>query len=325
VSDDLSLFDSKFGSPASLDVELDPHLWHSTSGDAELDEVAAWFRQAGDLREKLGSALRQSIDEVLDGQRTGRFDIDQVEKTEKTYLGTKVEIVIRSAFELPRGRRMDYTVAGHDVDSKFSIHGSWSIPTEAVGHLCLLTSANDRKGTFDAGLIRITPDILNAGRNKDKKTTIAAAAKGRIVWLARQAPLPGNLLLSLPPALIENIMGPRSGQERVNRLLRGVQGRVIERNTAVTVARQADGLRRCREARQRLAGDGIVVLGHQKQCPAVARSLGLPVPVKGTFLSVRLARVEAEEVDRPTVVLPEGSYAVARAEEPSTCAPTIQY
>jgi hypothetical protein len=320
VSDDLSLFDAK----SSLDVELDPRPVHAGSEDVELDEVAAWFRRNADLRERFGSILRQSIDEVLDGQRTGRYDIDLAEKTEKTYLGTKVEIVVRAAFELPRGKRMDYTVAGHEVDSKFSMRGSWSIPTEAMGHLCLLTSANDRKGTFDAGLIRITPDVLNVGRNQDKKTTITAAARDRIVWLARQAPLPGNLLLSLSHTLVETIMGPASGQERINRLLRNVQGKIIERNTAVTVARQTDGLKRCRDARRRLAGDGIVVLGHQNQSPEVARSLELPVPVKGTFLSVRLVRA-ANPAERPTITLPEGVYAVARSEEPLTPAPSIHY
>ncbi|RZQ61988.1 NaeI family type II restriction endonuclease [Amycolatopsis suaedae] len=321
MSEDLVLF----GPDSPVEVEVDATPAHTSTKDPALAEIVNWFRGHRDLKQQFGSILRQSIDEVLDGQRTGRYDIDLTEKTEKTYLGTKVEIVTRAAFQLPRGAQMDYAIAGHDVDSKFSLRGSWSIPTEAVGHLCLLTSANDHKGTFDVGLIRVTPEVLNKGRNKDQKTTITAAAKERVVWLARHARLPLNLLLSLPDNLVGTIVAPRSGQQRINQLLRNVQCQIIDRTTAMTVARQADGLKRCRDARPQLAPEGIVVLGHQNQSPLVARALGLPVPTKGTFLSVRLTTVDSAVPGRPTVTLPEGIYAVAKPDDPVTPAPTIRY
>jgi Restriction endonuclease NaeI len=321
VANDSTLFDLSLPDPADR-LEDEPPVGPAEPG---LAEVAAWFRKHGNVAGRFGAILRQSVDEVLDGQRTGRYDIDLAEKTEKTYLGTKVEIVIRATFELPRGAHMDYTVAGHEVDSKFSLRGSWSIPKEAMGHLCLLTSADDHKGLFDVGLIRIRPEILNEGRNQDQKTTITAAARDQILWLARRAPLPGNLLLSLPEGVVKTIMASSSGQQRVNQLLRRVQGQIIERNTAVTVARQADGLKRCRDARPQLAPEGIVVLGHQNQSSTVAQALGLPVPKKGTFLSVRLAPVDANAADRPTVALAEGIYAVARPGDPLAAAPTIHY
>ena len=46
-----------------------------------------------DVVATFGHAIRQSIDEVLDGPRTGRWGFEQLEKTEKTYVGTKLEIV----------------------------------------------------------------------------------------------------------------------------------------------------------------------------------------------------------------------------------------
>jgi hypothetical protein len=318
VPDDLALFDPNEASPANGASALQTQ-------DPELAEVAAWFRKHSDLTQRFGATLRQSIDEVLDGQRTGRYDIDTTEKTEKTYLGTKVEIVIRAAFDLPRGEKMDFAVAGHDVDSKFSLRGSWSIPTEAMGHICLLTSTHDRKSVFDVGLIRITPEILNRGRNQDQKTTITASAKERIVWLARRAPLPRNLLLSLEESDIEAIMAPSSGQDRINELLRRVQGRLIERTAAATVAKQTDPLKRCRDARLALAPDGIVVLGNRGECKTVARTLGLPVPPIGCFVSARLVPVDAATTDRPTLQRPEGVYAVAQPDEPSHPAPRIRY
>jgi hypothetical protein len=321
MADDLTLFPAG----TSNETRSKPTRPGPGTDDPALEEVVGWFLKQGDLQGKFGSILRQSIDEVLDGQRTGRYDIDLTEKTEKTYLGTKVEIVVRAAFDLPRGVRMDYVVAGHDVDSKFSMRGSWSIPTEAMGHICLLTSADDHKGLFDVGLVRITPEILNRGRNKDQKTTITAAAKKSIFWLAHRAPLPPNLLLALPDADVTSIMKPRSGQDRINELLRRVQGRLIDRTTAVTVAKQKDGLKRCRDARHDLAPEGVVVLGNRGECKVVAKKLGLPVPPLGSFVSTRLVPVPVETRRRPTLVRPTGFYAVALPHETAHPAPLIRY
>ncbi|MFN8151440.1 MAG: NaeI family type II restriction endonuclease [Solirubrobacterales bacterium] len=66
-----------------------------TSDDPALDSVVAWLREATapDPERLFGGVIRQSIDEVLDGPRTGRWGFEQLEKTEKTYVGTKIEIV----------------------------------------------------------------------------------------------------------------------------------------------------------------------------------------------------------------------------------------
>src|SRR6266567_2220772 len=122
-------------------------------GDPELAKVSAWFRGHSALEECFGQVLRQSFDEVLDGQRTGRFDVDELEKTEKTYIGTKVEIVCRAAFGIRKGApgRMDYLIEGIEVDAKFSLTEGWTIPQEAVGQLCLVMSADDRRSVFRVG------------------------------------------------------------------------------------------------------------------------------------------------------------------------------
>ncbi|WP_433418751.1 NaeI family type II restriction endonuclease [Microtetraspora malaysiensis] len=143
--------------------------------DRSLDAVESWFRAQSKMDERFGEVLRQSIDEVLDGQRTGRFDIyaSNVAKTERTYLGTKVEIVCQDEFQLERGQAMDYRIAGHQVDAKFSMSSQFgqAIPREAIGHLCLLMYAHDRRGRFSVGLVRAKEDILNTGANQDGKRT----------------------------------------------------------------------------------------------------------------------------------------------------------
>jgi hypothetical protein len=321
VTHDPALFDVQLGST----FHVEPAASASLTDDAGLRAVVTGFQRESRLEERFASVFRQSLDEVLDGQRTGRFDIKFLEKTEKTYLGTKVEIVTRAEFELPRGERMDYKIDEHDVDAKFSLSAAWSIPREAMGHLCLLMAADDRKSTFDVGVVRISADILNRGQNQDGKKTISKEGKAAIVWLFRGAALPPNLLLKLPPADTAAIMASRSGQQRINELLRRVQGTIIDRTTAVTVARQQDGMKRCRDARPVLAKDGIVVLGHQNDGPAIARALQLEVPKKGTFVSVRLVGVPGPSAERPAARIGDGYYAVALPGEPGEPAPAIRY
>jgi len=57
--------------------------------------------------------------------------LGETEKTEKTYLGTKIEILIRKFFKFPKGL-LDLHIEGHDVDIKNTVGGNWMIPTEAI-------------------------------------------------------------------------------------------------------------------------------------------------------------------------------------------------
>ncbi|MFE3443722.1 NaeI family type II restriction endonuclease [Nocardia sp. NPDC059180] len=300
-----------------------------SEADVGLQYVWDWFKAQRAMEARFGIALRQSIDEVLDGQRTGRYDINTLEKTEKTYLGTKVEIVVRAEFELERGasKEMDYKIDGYAVDSKFSLKGQWTIPREAIGHICLVMAADDHKGTFDVGLVRINPTILNSGRNQDGKATISRDGRENIKWLCQKAELPRNLLLALHGQNsfnVDAIMAKKSGQQRINELMRRVQGTIIDRNTAVTVARQHDGMKRCRDARNHLRGDGIVLLGHQNEGPKIASQLGLPRIEKGTYIAVRLAEVAAPTQERPAALIEGRYYAIAKPDDPHQPAPTIR-
>src|SRR5687767_8578366 len=71
--------------------------------------------------------VRQSLDEVVDGPRTGRWTIDQLSKTEKTYIGTKVEILIRAALGVAGGSHSDCLIDGIETDIKWSMHETWMI------------------------------------------------------------------------------------------------------------------------------------------------------------------------------------------------------
>lgn len=266
--------------------------------DLELDLVEQWFRSQKNLQERLISTIRQSLDEVIDGPRTGRFIYAQCEKTEKTYLGTKVEILLRSEFGLDHGEVMDYRVDGIEVDCKYTgSSGGWNIPREAVGHICLLVRANDTRGLVSAGLIRCTEEILNKGQNQDGKRTISAASREYIRWLCEDAPLPVNQLYLWSEDDIARIRTKPSGQQRLNELFRLKQGEIIERSTIATIAQAKDDpMKRVRAnggARTALQPEGIIILGHQKTHPSLCEQLGLPVPHKGQVVSVRVVRDRA--------------------------------
>ena len=75
--------------------------------------------------------LRDCIDDVIMTAKTGRRSYEELEKTEKTYIGTRVEIELRALLRLRKGR-LDTVILGHDVDIKHTMGSNWMIPTEAV-------------------------------------------------------------------------------------------------------------------------------------------------------------------------------------------------
>ncbi|WPO73554.1 NaeI family type II restriction endonuclease [Streptomyces sp. KN37] len=297
--------------------------------DIAIRDVLEWFRKQPNLEDRFGYVIRQSIDEVLDGQRTGRYNIDELEKTEKTYLGTKVEIVTRTEFNLGHGARMDYLAAGHELDSKFTIGGNWTIPHEANGHICLLVKANDHRSSYQVGLLRIRDEYLNLGRNRDGKRTPSAAGRAAIEWIIPSGRIPENTLLALPEserqAIFHASAGYRGsgngGQLRTNELFRRVQERPVNRNTVLTVASQDDGPKRVRDARKHLRPEGILILGHQNQHPHIARDLDLPVPGKGSWVSVRVTPADNTGSARKTTRIRGRDYMIWREGDPAPAAP----
>jgi len=228
--------------------------------DEALEAVINFFRGRADLVDVIGRALRQSFDEVIDGPRTGRYRIEELEKTEKTYIGTKVEIILRNELALSRGSVLDNLIAGHEVDTKFSLTGNWMIPREAVGQICLLVEGSDNAGIFSAGLLRMVPLVLTNGANQDGKKSVSAVGKASIHWLIRDEVLPPNFLLRLPDDVRSRIMSRSSGVQRVKELFVSVTDVIIPRTAIEQVARQKDPLKRARAMKAELVADGFKIL-----------------------------------------------------------------
>ncbi|UPG93898.1 NaeI family type II restriction endonuclease [Luteibacter aegosomatissinici] len=228
--------------------------------DPALEAVAGALSRVPNLEARLSSALRKAFDEVIDGPRTGRFRIEQLEKTEKTYIGTKVEIILRNELDLDRGRKLDNLIEGHEVDTKFSLSGGWMIPAEAIDELCIVVRGDDNSSTFSLGLVRASLDNLTAGKNRDGKASISALGKTRIRWLVRNGRIKPNILLRLDDEARHRILTAGSGVARVRELFLTVRGTIIPRQLLEQVAQQKDPMRRARQMKAELASRGLTVL-----------------------------------------------------------------
>jgi hypothetical protein len=298
----------------------------STAPDPELETVAQEIRRLDPNGSRTAQVLRDTIDQLYDGQRTGRYRWDQLFKTEKTHCGTLVEINLHREFKFQNGTMLDYRIAGAEVDCKYSqTVGGWMIPPEARGHLCLLLSAEDAPNPrWSMGLVRILDERLNVGSNRDAKSTLNSQGRTSIVWLFKDAPLPPNVLLQLDRATVDGIMSLSSGQKRINELFRVAQRKKIGRAVIATVAQQDDYMKRVRAnggARTTLQREGILILGQYGSHVAVAKALGIVTPGAGESVSVRVIPTSGPEVGVAEI---NGEFwRVANENDPLVDAPSL--
>lgn len=245
-----------------------------------------------------GQVLRDTFDQLYDGVRTQRYRWDQLYKTEKTHFGTLVEINLQREFKYADGVRLDYCIAGYDVDAKYSQSAlGWMLPPEAVDELCMVITANDQTSRFSVGVVRASEALLNSGQNRDAKRTLSVAGRAAIAWLYRDAELPPNVLLHMPEDDVSAVFSAGAGTARVSELFRRTVGRIVGRAAVATVAAQLDVTRRVRGgqsgSRDPLAREGIVILGGAYDWQrAAAAALGLPVPRRTEYVAGYVAPAE---------------------------------
>ncbi|MET7850502.1 NaeI family type II restriction endonuclease [Streptomyces avermitilis] len=301
---------------------------HAAAGlDPELDKVCEHIKALDPTGRRFARVLRDTIDQLLNGEVTGRYDWKTLFKTEKTHAGTLVEINLQREFRFADGAAMDYQIAGVDVDCKYSQQfGGWMIPPEAVGHLCLLAWADDYKSLWSIGLVRIRNEWLNTGNNRDLKLTIKADHRDKIQWMWRDEALPENVLLHMDPADRDAVYTASSGQRRLNELFRRAQKRRIGRNVVRTVAQQKDYMKRVRGnggSRSALRAEGILIMGDYASHREIAGQLGLPIPDEGEFVSARVAPSRPHHGDAPRVSLDGKQWVLAQPDDPVEPAPAL--
>jgi hypothetical protein len=267
----------------------------SRGEDPELWAVHDEFRRVSGAVDLIGEAIRDAFDQAYDGQNSGRWDYRQLNKTEKTHIGTLVQINIHRYLTLEDGRDLDYRVAGVEVDCKWSrMMGDWEIPEEMYlkngPQVALLIWGNDFTARWCAGLIRTHETNLRPkGLQRDRKRKLNSAALDKILWLEREGQLIPNQLLRASPAERRLVLGQRSGQACVDMLFKVLAGQLVTRSSVVTAAMQDDPMKRVRDARKNLRAKGYIILGHYAPHPDLAADLGLPRPALGSFVSAKLS------------------------------------
>ena len=227
--------------------------------EAELMRKAGGFDA---FRGQFPRLVRQAIDELIDTLRTGRLRWNELEKTEKTYVGTKIEIIVRNYFGLQRGI-LDLRLGERDVDVKYTFFSDLMIPPEVSGKPCILIASDEEEQTCFFGVFVARPEYLRSSVNRDEKTSISAAGRANIDWLLNGEPYPEGFWSGIGKAASAEIMNGGSGAERMRRLFRLVQDRPIHRDIIEAVGRQKDPMKRIRKnggARDQLALEGVVVL-----------------------------------------------------------------
>ncbi len=267
-------------------------LWPPASADPAIAVVRAQLVALDPDGSRMATVFRRTFDQLYDGQRTGRYKLDQLFKTEKTHFGTLIEINLQRELKLEDGAVLDFNVGGHEVDCKYSHGGGWMLPIESFDQIVLVTLADDKKSTWSAGLVRVTEQNRRASENRDRKTSLNHRGRDDIAWLFKEAQMPPNALLSLPEDEVDAIMSARSGQARVNELFRRATNRRLTRSIIATVAQQDDFMKRVREnggARTALRPEGYLILGGDyRNQRTTAEALGSVVPEPGELVSVKV-------------------------------------
>ncbi|MFC4516025.1 NaeI family type II restriction endonuclease [Streptomyces ehimensis] len=308
--------------------------------DKELEIVRDYLLKLDPTGSEFAAVLRKTIDQLLDGENTGRYDWKQLHKTEKTHAGTLVEINLQRRFNFADGKDMDYEIRGVDVDCKYSqTLGGWMIPPEAMGEICLVVWADDHESRWSAGLLRADRSKLTQSGsvtrkgNRDNKYRLNKSNLHLVTWLWENQPLKRNLLLHLHKTdskTLDAIYSHKSGQRRVNELFRLVQKEAVDRNVVRTLAQQHDYMARVRDdkdgtrARPALRKEGIIITGDSKSHRGVAHALGGPVPQRGEFVSFKVTPLENHHGDRPSVELDGRRWvAIEPSEEAKEPAPKL--
>lgn len=290
--------------------------------DPDRDEAVNALRAADPDGERAAEVFRNTFDQLYDGQHTGRYRWEQLFKTEKTHYGTLLEINLRREFDgvIDDGQLLDYRVLGHEIDCKFSqTMGGWMLPPECFGHLLLVATASDVGGTWSIGVVRASDVNRRTSQNRDGKTSLNAKGRGQIDWVHFEADLPPNVLLGIDQATVGRIFAPKSGQKRINELLRSVTNMRVGRNTIAAVAKQSDYMARVRDngngARTTLRAEGYLIPGGDYDAHrTVARQLGANLPGPGEVVSLRVAL--ADPGDSWTVQLDGQRWRLAADNEP---------
>jgi hypothetical protein len=228
---------------------------------------SALEKHSGGIEVLVGSfptLVREAIDFVLDPIRTARTSITDLDNVEKTFIGLKVEHLLRDFLDIPKGLR-DLEVDGMDVDIKNTVRDTWMIPPETYGkeEPCLVIASEEATHRCWLGII-IARDKYLSKPNRDKKRAVSSKGFENILWLVNGAPYQKSLWRGIDMARFRELRKLKGGKKRAVAFFKENPNKKFHRSVVQGLLfDQLDYMKRVRAnggARDVLRKEGIALL-----------------------------------------------------------------
>lgn len=236
---------------------------------AELQRIAAIIvERAGGyqrLQKNFPLLIREVIDSIIDPARTGRTHFNDLVNVEKTFIGLRLEHVLRDMIDVPSGLR-DLVIDGMDVDVKNTVRNTWTIPPETYRNEepCILIRSNEENLLCWLGVIFARDKYLTISTNRDGKRSISAYGKNHILWILDSLPYPSGHWENINTQRFRELREIQGGAKRASCFLRENLGKKIHRSVIQALLYdQMDYMKRIRGnggARDILNPEGIAIL-----------------------------------------------------------------
>lgn len=272
------------------------------------DKIVEQAGGATRLREDFPLAVREVIDSIVDPVRTGRTEFEELVNVEKTFIGLRLEHVLRDMIDAPSGLR-DLVIDGMDVDVKNTVRTTWTIPPETYRdeEPCILVRSNEAKLLCWLGVIFARDAYLTPGKNRDAKRSISAAGRKNVLWLLEAVPYPKTYWEGVDTERFRELRRTvKGGTKRAAAFFRDHVGVRVHRSVVRALLHdQHDYMKRLRGnggARDLLKVEGIALLTGTYDAPLLAQ-LGYGSVLPDEALAVRPTTVEQAALLRAAGVI----------------------
>lgn len=262
----------------------------------ELDEIRGSLlqraRENADLAIDFPALVREALDYVLDPVRTARTTLSELDNVEKTFIGLKVEHLLRDYLNVPKGVR-DLRIGDRNVDVKNTVGSTWMIPKETYSEAgaCLLIRIDELTSRCWLGLLKARSEYLSAP-NRDSKRAVSASGRTSILWIVDGADYPASRWSGLDMERFRDLRGRFSGAKRAATFFQENLGKRVHRSILQSLLwDQKDYMKRLRGnggARDLLAPLGIKLLSGAYDSAAVELQ-GSPRLPADEFVAIRVS------------------------------------
>jgi hypothetical protein len=217
------------------------------------------------LNDLLPGLIKDAVDFVLDPVKTGRTQLVELDRVEKTFIGLKIDHYLRDLLDVPRGLKRDMQIDGVDIDIKNTVSSTWMIPPETyrVEEPCLLIATAKSDGRCWLGLMMARDAYLGAP-NRDGKRSVSENGRQNILWLVEGEPYPASAWDGVDMARFRELRRLKGGTKRAAQFFRENLNQRIPRTVIQALLYdQRDYMKRVRGnggARDLLRKDGILLL-----------------------------------------------------------------